>query len=272
MHTAPPFFLLEQEACITSSTVAAGLTAIRNANLNDKGRFYTGFFQMCIGIERLAKLALILDYLVDHSLSPPGASAVRSFGHDLNTLFSKVQAIAKLRNYSFVSEFSLSPIQARMLNFLAEFAKGSRYANLDSLASGVHQTEPLHGWHQILEESLATQVSKNKSSKITIQSAFIASKMRGSAIILAHDLVNNPMSLEDWFSKPRLFDEASKFLIWDLTRLVHPIKATVVQLSNDARRLAPSTGNQPLRIPYMHEFYSFLHLDRKYNMRKKKWP
>jgi hypothetical protein len=272
MQTAPPYFLLEQEGWITSSTVAAGLTAIRNANLNDKGRYYTGFFQMCIGIERLAKLALILDYLVDHSLNPPGASAVRSFGHDLITLFSKVEAIANRRNYSFAANFTLSPIQVSMLKFLADFAKGSRYANLDSLASGVHQVEPLHGWHQILQESLATQVPKSKSWMIENQSAFIASKMRECAVIMAHDLVNCPMSLEDWFSKPRLFDEASRFLTWDLIRLVHPIKDAVVKLSEDARQLAPPTGNRPMRIPYMHEFYSFLYLNRKYNIRKKKWP
>lgn len=272
MQTAPPYFLLEQEGWITSSTIAAGLTAIRNSNLGDKGRYYTGFFQMCIGIERLAKLALILDHMVDHGLTPPGTTVMRSFGHDLVSLFSKVETMAVRRSYPFVADFALSAIQDKMLSFLSSFAKGARYANLDALASGANQAEPLHDWHRILQESLTTQVPKAKSMRIEGQSAFIASKMREHTVILAHDLANHPMTVEDWFSKPRLFDEASKYLTWDLIRLIHPIKEAVVALSEEARQIASPGGRGPVRIPWMHEFYSFLYPDRKYHMRKRKWP
>ena len=103
--------------------VCAGLTELRNANLGEKGRYYTGFFQMAIGVERMAKLALILDHMASHSLAAPGQQAIRSFGDDLVTLFSKVAAAARARGYVFSGRFSLSSPAKQILEFLSEFAK-----------------------------------------------------------------------------------------------------------------------------------------------------
>jgi hypothetical protein len=111
------FFALSQEGYLVRSSLCIGLTEIRNANIGDKGRFYTGFFQLAIGIERLAKLALILQHLVDHDLNPPGREYVRKYSHDLYTLFHRLNKLAVEAQSETVSAFALGPIPTRSCSF-----------------------------------------------------------------------------------------------------------------------------------------------------------
>jgi hypothetical protein len=122
--------MLEQEALVIRSCVCTGLTELRNANLNEKGRFYAGFFQLAIGIERLAKLALILDHMAQNNLRPPGQQTVRAYGHDLETLVATVDRAASARSYQVNGSFSRSTLCSSILAFLSQFATGMRYANL----------------------------------------------------------------------------------------------------------------------------------------------
>ena len=65
----PTFSLLQQEGYLTRSCLYTGFSALSNANINNnKGDFYVAFFQLSIGLERLMKLALILDYMATNEL------------------------------------------------------------------------------------------------------------------------------------------------------------------------------------------------------------
>src|SRR4051812_39579658 len=104
------FFLLQQEGYITRSCICTGLTEARNANLGEKGRYYTAFFQLAIGVERLAKLALILDHMVSHNLAAPGGKTVRAYGHDLITLYHAAAKVANVRAYNSATQFNQSQL------------------------------------------------------------------------------------------------------------------------------------------------------------------
>ncbi len=87
MDFAPSFFLLRQETLLVESSLAAGVTAVRNGTLMDRGKLYSGFFQLSIGMERLFKLILVIDFMVSNRLSRPTNKWLRDYGHDLVRLY-----------------------------------------------------------------------------------------------------------------------------------------------------------------------------------------
>jgi len=102
MRFADSFVLLQQEGYLIRTSLAQGLTALRNANLSDKGQYYAAFFGLSIGIERLLKVILILDHTARNSLNAPPTSALKRqagrTGHDLTALFVAAQALQSSRD------------------------------------------------------------------------------------------------------------------------------------------------------------------------------
>lgn len=272
MSFSPMFHLLSREGYITQSCIATGLTEARNANLGDRGRYYTAFFQLSIGLERMAKLALILDHMVSHQLAPPGGTAIRKYSHDLDTLYRAASAAAQNRGWNPSAELTTSPFADRILSFLSRFAKGARYANLDALASGTVASEPLEEWNQILQDVLLTDSSSRKRERIAQDSAAFGHLLKDAAFVRAHDLANRSMTLEDWYAQPQLLDEAAKHAVWHLVLVTAPLKEIVGYLSRLAADINRKQTLSTVHIPTMSEFYTFLWVDRPYVLRKKRWP
>ena len=266
------FFLLQREGYVTRSCICTGLTEVRNANLEEKGKYYTGFFQLAIGIERLIKLALILDYMVLHNLTAPGAKTVRAYRHDLDVLYQSAERVAAAQYSRIAGRFVLSPLASRILNFLSDFAQGARYANLDSLASGTANREPLIEWSKILKDVLNSDVSKAKLQRIMSESVALSSLISGITMVLAHDLENKPLSVESALSEPRLQAEANRYVVWHIVLLIAPLKELVIELARKASEINLKHTTSVMHIPEMSEFFSFLLVDRAYILRKKRWP
>lgn len=53
--------------------------------------FYSAFFKLSIGFERVLKLVLILDHMARNQLAPPDSKAAENYGHKLRALFDTAQ-------------------------------------------------------------------------------------------------------------------------------------------------------------------------------------
>jgi hypothetical protein len=249
-----------------------GLTDLRNANLGEKGRYYTAFFQLAIGIERMAKLALILDHMAKNSLRPPGKQAVRGYGHDLVSLIAKVKAISVADGHAFAANFTFNPLADRVLCFLSDFNEGMRYANLDALASGSAHRKPLDEWNQILEHVITTKIQPSTQNRITEQSMTVAQAIEEVTFSLAHDLSGQPLTTATALSTPRLLDAASRHLVWETLGLLAPMRDFIVTSGDSAQQDPTCTSANVACMPYMSKFFDFIWLDRTYVFRKKRWP
>lgn len=260
---------LEQESFVIRSCLATGLTELRNANLDEQGRYYSAFFQLAIGIERLAKMALILDHMARNNLQPPGQSTVKGYGHDLQILVSKVSTIASLAGST---PFPLDPLCGKVVVFLSEFAKGMRYANLDALATGKPHRDPLSEWNDILQEVIATKIPKTTRRRISAMSGSIAELLAGKAMVIASDLAGKPLTLKSVHSEPSLLDAASKHLVWEVVTLLGPLRDAVVLSGSAVDSIAASKDPLGDRVPDLSEFFNFIWVNRTDVLRKKRWP
>jgi len=266
------FFQLSQEAYIIRSCICTGLTELRNSNINEKGRYYTAFFQLSIALERLAKLALIIDYMLSNNLAAPGKNTVKQYGHDISQLYVCVEQIAVARNYGIANQNSSSEFKNRILDFLSNFAKSTRYANLDALASGKQIRLPIFEWSEILREIIEKEVSGRKRKKIMDQSTALAEVMEKTSYVVGHDLQNNPLSMQGILSQPRLLSEGAKYAVWYMLLLIAPLTKLICYLATDATELSIKKNGSVATIPEMSDFFGIFWNERTLVLRKKKWP
>lgn len=267
-----PFFMLSQEGYIVRASLCTGLTELRNANIGNKGRFYSGFFQLAIGIERLAKLALILNYMVDNNLNPPGANYVRRFNHEIDDLFTELSNLAVQRKSVTINEFQISILQKVILEFISTFAKRTRYANLDGLGNGRVINEPVSMWNNILFKELQANVRSKTIEKAIIEGQIMAGIMDGYIIVRSFDLQNKPMDVEDWLTIPKLVSIASKYVILDISKILRPMINLTDEIAWQAREINLKQERQNCKIPELREFFWFLPKESEYILRKKRWP
>jgi hypothetical protein len=84
---SPTFTLLQHEADLMEGCLSIGLTAFRNATVSDKRKFYSGFFNTSIAFERLMKLIVVVDYMLNNNFNPPTKNQLKAYGHDLVSLY-----------------------------------------------------------------------------------------------------------------------------------------------------------------------------------------
>jgi hypothetical protein len=166
----PEWHALHREASLVSQLIGAGTTALGRASYASAfGEYYTAFFGLSIGIERLAKMILIADYMLEHKGTLPDQNAVRKFGHKLSKLIEEVDRIAKkhdLRLEIFALRGKKLPlrkpdceISIAVIHCLDAFADASRgrYANFEAIGNPAFNAaeEPVaKWWREVVERIL----------------------------------------------------------------------------------------------------------------------
>jgi hypothetical protein len=266
------YFLMQREGYITRSCILTAFDELLGATVTQKGRYYIGFFQLAIGIERAEKLTIILNHMVENQLNTPGSNCTRKYNHDLLMLYENSKSIALIRPISRGICFELKPLHRRMLNFLTAFANGARYANLDALASGKGpEAEPLAEWNAIIWEIFKEDVPEEVKTKMLQEAAARVSLMEGRAVVMVHDLEDRPLSVGTMVLQELLFKTVSPYVLWNWVVLISPITELVSRLAAECQRLSAAMGNSDMVIPHMDEFYEFLCLDQEAVLSRESW-
>lgn len=267
------FLLLQQEGYLIRTSVAQGLTLLRSANLGEKGHYYGGFFGLSIGLERLLKVIIILDHMALNDLTPPARPTLKTYGHDLVELFSSARAIQADKSPHPLAVVAPGSIESDILTHLSDFGEAcGRYANLDGLALGRPQADPLAAWKTIIERILDEDVPERKKERARRGAFALATVLSDSARVHAHDLDKQPLSLQQWFELPQLHELAASWAVVHVFRMLCPLKE-LLEIVN--LRLTLETHRRGLQepvAPFMHEFLDFVLPDEGVNLRKKRWP
>jgi hypothetical protein len=151
--------LLIKEGYIASTSIGYGLNALNRAGISAQGEYYQAFFQLSIGLERLMKL-IIIQYYRGTNNTFPSNKVLKNYGHDLLELYQTINEFETNKKSIPDDEISI-----KILSFLSEFAKTTRYYNLDTLTGREQKRNPLEVWNEIQEE-----ISKRHSKRKTLKS------------------------------------------------------------------------------------------------------
>lgn len=191
---------LGREADLAAEQLATGATLLRRANHAQQGLYTQAFFGLSIGLERVAKLAIIADYAIEHKGSFPENRILKDIGHDIDVLLKHCEPLSiKWRNSKDYSERPNLEVHQGIVETLTEFAKSSRYYNLDFLTGVKKQfPEPVSAWwRRVGQPILQKHYSQRQRKKDEEQSKFIHNLLSEHTSILYHnEYENNIDSIE----------------------------------------------------------------------------
>lgn len=262
------FLLLQQEGHLISSCLASGLTQLRGANVHNKGAFYGSLFNLSVGLERLLKAIVIMDFMVKNSLRVPSKAQLKAFGHDILGIYDSCVNISLNENTKLPARSTLDSITGEILGLLSDFAQTTRYHNLDALSAAQRGKDPLAHWNEIIHAILREDVPHKRQAQIAAVGSSIAASIASGTCTIMQGLDQQDLSTEQALVLPGLQDQAVKYAILRLILLLAPIRGLISDISHKAYTLGVSRPP----FPQMQEFLQWIYEDRAYVLRKKKWP
>lgn len=276
MAFSATWFLLEQEGLLAQACLCNGLTELRRANLGDKkGLFYSAFFELSIGFERVLKLVLILDHMANNKLAPPSSTYIEGFRHDLIRLFDATKTVCTARGLTFLDEYPPDSLSIRILDFLDRFADtGGRYSNINKLTGHKHQAvdDPIVKWGEIASQIMQTQATPRERQRAQLNGLVASIAFDGAAASLISDLNQQPMDVAPLHVRASELDTAAKHAIYALVTLIAALREVLDSLCSSAWTANPPGNSGLADVPDMKEFFQFAWADRQYVMRKRQWP
>jgi hypothetical protein len=239
---------------------------LRAAHIHNRGSFYAALFNLTIGIERLFKVVVVIDYMLDNNMTVLSRKQLKNRGHNIVTLYGECHGIAQKRSCPLPSLAQLDNIDCELLSLLSDFATTNRYYNLDSLGARSTSSDPLARLDQLLERIICQDVSLRKKRRILHDARLSSSLIDPVTLTVITNLDKSPLSTFQALSLPALHEQAVRYCILRLIKLLAPIKKLIEILSHGVYRLGPVPA-----LPQMHEFLDWLWDNRKYVLGKKKW-
>lgn len=270
------WFLLEQEGLLAQACLCNGLTALRRANLGDKkGLFYSAFFELSIGFERVLKLILILDHMARNQLVPPDSKAVEDYGHKLRSLFDATRAVCATHGVTALDAFQGDPLPIVILGFLDNFAHpGGRYSNINKLTGHKHRAtaDPIVQWGEIASQIMQTHATPRQRERAQWNGLMASAAFGSAAASLISDLDQQPMDVGRLHVRAAELDIAAKHAVYALVTLIAALREVIDSLCGAAWAANPPGACGVADVPNMEEFFQFAWADRQYAMRKRQWP
>lgn len=236
------------------------LRALRHAPSGEPGPFYSAFFNYAIGLERLLKVILMLDHWHDERKFPNNDRLKKyggKSGHNVAMLHESMLPLFPKYHLERNNKWELDAINKDILNFLADFANGSRYFNLDQLAgSSNHGENPIYRWQRFFYRAYAHDHPK------------------ADPIITKPDVSEDAMSTSELTSHHVIMMAARPHICWRLVQLLIPLQSLLIaireQVHNDD--VAIGIANPDPSVPFMEEFLDFVCEDKTIVLESEDWP
>lgn len=268
------FALFQQEGFLARSCLLAGLGALRKANIDDtnKGFFYSAFFELSIGFERLMKLVLVIDHMAKNDLRPMTDQELKDrYGHRIESLYKSCVELNERLDKPAGGFYEEGGFEWDIIHFLHEFSLSARYYNLSKLTNRQRTNDPLSEWWSLLVRVVHSDVSQKKLEKIQSKSLAYCDNFAGNSFTMMRGLDGHLMTTLDAVMYPRLVEAAAPHMVWQVFKIISPFYSLISSVVEAVHKVEHSKGIDHPVVPYMYEFFSFLLLERSDVIRRRKW-
>lgn len=272
----PPFSTrwnaFAREAGIASRSISSGLNALRTANYADKGLYNHAFFGLSIGLERLLKLIVIINFAIENGRSFPDDEYLRKLGHNIERLFAEIRKVddrlpGSERRYGFVS----GGIEDEIIAFLSRFATSTRYYNLDFIAGRAqpaNSMDPIAEWSNRIGREILKRHYSPKRRERDEQVAHAMDALLSPVSSIRHSAedgtaLNTIESASRRTGENKVMQKYGTFYCAKIVRFAYMI---LYDLESDAH----ASGLDD--VPYLHEFFFPFLNDDSYLKSRKTFP
>jgi hypothetical protein len=175
------------EALFTKELLGYGATQIRRANYATQGLYFQSFNNLSVGLERIGKICLILDYFVEtKGTFPTNDYLQNTIRHDLIKLYEKSQKIIKERSLELSSGSTFNnPIHLNIMKVLSDFAAGDRYSNINLLVGHKQQSDPIASWYKKVDAPIfKNDISQRRKIQIRSDAKAVEREMGSFSVVL----------------------------------------------------------------------------------------
>lgn len=273
--TLPEWQAISREASLVSQIIGSGATALGRASYgNGFGEYYTAFFGLSVGIERLAKLILIADHAMSHAGKLPDQIVVRKFGHKLADLIAKTDQITTRHGLELQFGKPNDPIcwaAVDCLNAFADASKG-RYANFEAIGNPAFdaRNEPVNSWWANVVEPILDKHYRGKSGEAGVKHrAAVAKKLMGqfSSVLMIDEQGGVMTDLEIASERAGQTKWAQKYGRFYTLSVVRWLASIFYELSHLA------TYQHGIDALFGHsELFNIYRLPNEFLLTRKRWP
>lgn len=258
-----------------SQIIGSGATALGRASYGSGfGEYYTAFFGLSIGVERLAKLILITDYAMDNGGALPGQAVVRKYGHKIRALIVEVDQLSTRRNITVPHLAPTDPICAAVINCLDAFSDASkgRYANFEVIGNPNFNAseEPVNKWWSEVVEPILDRHYRGKKAEVGVKhrAAIIDAMIGGASMVLFTDetgtMMTDVSTASERTGQTKWAQKYGRFYSLSVVRWLSSIFSQLVREASYRQGIDSLYGHD--------EFFSTYTLDDSFLLTRKVWP
>ena len=250
-----------READLARHCLAGGLNALFRASHTNTGLFNSAFFNLSIGLERLMKLIGVVNFAqLNGGTFPTQNEMKKKFGHDLVKLREQAEMIGdRLLNDNAHFEFHLpDPVLAgRIVGVLGEFAKATRYYNIDSLVGAKDLgRDPLTAWTDEVARYLMSGYPMRLRRRDEGWAAGTDQALGETSIVRQETVDGNPITT---LSDSILHSSPGRWVQQTATFHCAAVVRELVQVLWALEDREPPPG--AVRLPMIHEFFRTFYND-----------
>ncbi len=262
-----------RESALACNLIGSGVTNLGNASYANLGNYYTAFFCLSIGIERLAKLALVADYAIENSATMPSQEFLRNYGHNLANLLKKCEGFIDKHHINLKYRYDRNLISDKIIECLDAFAAATkgRYANFGELSNPTFgNEEPVKKWWaEVAELILQKKFRDTKMEEKALRDAeLIGEVMSPAYVALSTEQGQNVSDVSSVVYRMReikFVQKYGRFYTLITIRWLSEILCGVAQI-------AAHRYNIPAFIGLEEHYYGNYILDDIFLKNRKRWP
>lgn len=256
------YLLLQNEGYLLQGCLRSALAALLESSSAERGPLYVALFNYSIGLERLLKLSLLLDHCVANKGAFPTYAQIKSFGHDVGTLYKTAKAVSDRYQIEIPESCRGDDLDDRLLELFTAFADSKgRYFNLNALIGGGSGTDPLSEWGKLLTEIYKRDVPpfKRISDEEQVE-ALAASKKETTVYVPATGFDGTVQSYEDFFADHGKITLVMPEVVWRCARMLYPLQMLVFEFDQPLRS---GQAGKPEDFPTMWQICAFCGPDKE---------
>lgn len=259
---------MAQEGHLASSSLLSGFEALARVDYDQAGTIYSTLFALSVGLERMMKIAVILDHKLANDLANPSDKQLKAYGHSLTGLYAKLKALAAARGQTD-GWFEADTTHDDLLVALSEFARGSRYYNFDQLGKGSEHPDPLVRWFNVHMQVAEDGLSYRRRTQIMSKAQDFCNR-RGMFGWEWGYRGRYDLSIDITYEH-EVARVSRGHCVWTILEIIKPIYRLIDLLVGEAHQLENAKEVKSSGVPYLTEFFPFCFATRDDAIRRTAW-
>src|SRR5690606_6437784 len=141
-----------------------------------------------------------IDHMLENGLAVPTKKQLQARGHNIADLYDECGRIGVKRQSPIPNRAHLDSIDQELLLLLSDFARATRYHNLDALSASQISADPLAGWGELIIAILGHDVPQKRKDEILAQTNVVATAIDDVTVTLMHGLDQSPLTTAEALS------------------------------------------------------------------------